>query len=180
MITIEISQTVYDAIAAEGVFGEVPDDVLRRKYDLPKSAGPIPAASGSGRSNGGGQTTATGRRGGQRGRSETARAAKYIGAEKTPGKQGNQYTRNNERLLLKWAKYGNGRIGIYDGGLEQVDYVVGVLETADGDRELWKVSAADLEPYGKRSVAHENQMQFQTRTLREIGELIGTITDDVE
>ena len=38
-MTIRISQDVYDAIAARGAFGETPDDVLRRAFDLaPRAA----------------------------------------------------------------------------------------------------------------------------------------------
>ena len=176
MMTIEISQPVWDAIATRGKFGESVDDVLRREFDLPPvgpdELGPVLAKSNSAA---GGQNAATGRRGYKKGKSEAARAAEYLGAEKAADGKGNEYLLNGERLLFKWAKYANGRIGIYDGHMDRINFIIGVLETSDGSRELWKTAASVVAPHMERSHVHNHQGQLNKNVLRQHGELIATL-----
>lgn len=175
MISILISQPVWDAVAARGKFGETPDDVLRRQFGLPaadpRESSQPPTASVS---SGGGQNRATGRAGYEKGKFEAAKAAEYLGAEKV-GK-GNEYLFDGERVLIKWAKYRNGRIGIYDNPMSRADAIIGVLETSDGQRELWKVAASVVAKHMDRSVVHDNQGQVNKSVLKEHGELLATLS----
>ena len=174
MISVQISQQVWDAIAARGKFGETPDDVLRRQFELPPAnpddAGQLPTTTIS---SAGGQNRETGRAGYEKGKSEAAKAAEYLGAEKI-GK-GNEYLLDGECVLIKWAKYRNGRIGIYDDPMSRADAIIGVLETSDGARELWKVAASVAAKHMDRSVIHDNQGQVNKSVLKEHGELIATL-----
>lgn len=176
MISISISQAVWDAIAAKGKFGETPDDVLRRQFDLPQAVSTKPHdLESTGISLGGGQNRTTGRAGYEKGKSEAAKAAEYLGAEKV-GK-GNEYMLGDERVLIKWAKYRNGRIGIYDDPMSRADSIIGVLETSDGARELWKVAASVVGEHMDRSVVHSKQGQVNKSVLKDFGELIATLGD---
>ncbi len=176
---IEISSAVWEAIAVKGKFGETPDDVLRRELGIDPAApgesyrpGPIqedPTPPG------GGQDVTTGRAAGKRGRSAAALAAEYLGAEKAEDGFGNEYMLNGERVLFKWAKHRNGRIGIYDGHVERIEFIIGVFENEDGDWELWKVPMSAINPVAIPSIAHDNQIQAQKKHVIALGELIGTI-----
>ena len=174
MISIQISQPVWDAIAARGKFGETPDDVLRRQFVLPQADAVVTTAPPTKRDSlVGGQNQDTGRAGYKKGNSEAAKAADFLGADKV-GK-GNEYLLNGERVLIKWAKYRNGRIGIYDDPMSRADAIIGVLETSDGARELWKVAASTVAKHMSRSVVHDNQGQVNKSVLKEFGELIATL-----
>jgi len=184
---IEVSKAVWEAIATRGQFGETPDDVLRRVMELPEAeAGesyyarplpvPVPGASDSGDS--GGQDRLTGLAGYERGLSAAAKAAEYLGAEKAPGGTGNEFLLDGERVLLKWAKYRNSRIGVYVNHLDRVDAIVGVFEQADGSRELWKMPVEHMGEIGMQSVAHENQVQAHKKDVVRLGIKIGMIPAD--
>ena len=165
MTTIEISQDVWNAIAAEGKFGDTHDSVLRRKYCLPEGTPNVAPR---------GQNAATGRRGNERGRSETARAADVLGIEKVPDARGNEYVYKGEQVALKWAKYGNGRIGITKDMSDRVDAVIGVLENSAGRRELWYIDLDILLPHGEPAVKNKKLLMYSTRLLLTEGTLITT------
>jgi len=171
MITIEISQSVWDAIAAEGKFGEVPDDVLRRKYELPVASRPGGQQSLS--RPGAGQTTETGRKASAKGASVAAQTADFLGADKVG--VGNEYQLDGERVLIKWASYRNGQIGLYDNPMSRADAVIAVLENLDGDRELWKLSASIAAEHCTPSAKRDDLKMIRTSIFRQHGDLISII-----